>query len=67
MGQLEPKLADFGLATLEETAKNRSFVGSLAYSAPETLLGEGCSQRSDIWSMGVLLFGMLSGISIVTQ
>ena len=32
------------------------FVGTLAYAAPEILLGEQCSLKSDIYSFGVVLW-----------
>jgi len=33
--------------------------GSLAYLAPEVLLGKGKSQAADIWSLGVLLYELI--------
>src|SRR6266545_807569 len=36
-------------------------VGTLPYMAPETLAGEPADRRSDLWSLGVLLFEMASG------
>jgi serine/threonine-protein kinase len=57
-------LIDFGFATLEGAAKltqQGTVVGSLAYIAPERLRGELPDQRSDLYSMGVILFEMLSG------
>lgn len=61
-GQLEPKLADFGLARLSGPPEShRGFVGSVAYSAPEIFLGEACTEASDVWSLGVLLYVMLTG------
>jgi eukaryotic-like serine/threonine-protein kinase len=57
-------LIDFGFATLEGAAKltmQGTVVGSLTYIAPERLRGELPDQRSDLYSIGVILFEMLSG------
>jgi eukaryotic-like serine/threonine-protein kinase len=68
------KVVDFGLAKhLDETDldmtrssvtvdKPGSFVGTLAYAAPEILRGNSPDSRSDVWSLGVLLFEMLTGV-----
>jgi serine/threonine protein kinase len=66
------KVLDFGIAELttgmsekEQTtvvdASSGSAAGTLAYMAPERLLGEPASERSDLWALGVLLFKMASG------
>ena len=57
-------LIDFGFATLEGAAKltqQGMVVGSLTYIAPERLRGELPDGRSDLYSIGVILFEMLSG------
>jgi eukaryotic-like serine/threonine-protein kinase len=57
-------LIDFGFATLEGAAKltrQGMVVGSLRYIAPERLRGELPDRRSDLYSIGVILFEMLSG------
>jgi Tol biopolymer transport system component len=38
-----------------------AIAGTLSYIAPETLLGHGTDARSDIWSLGVVLFEMATG------
>ncbi|HRE46254.1 MAG TPA: serine/threonine-protein kinase, partial [Aggregatilineales bacterium] len=58
-------LADFGIAKLiadlqDEEATN-VLVGSPAYAAPEQVLGEPVSIQTDIYSLGIVLFEMLSG------
>lgn len=67
------KVVDFGLAKhLHEDDIGRtsssltvdkpgSFVGTLPYAAPEILHGQPPDSRSDVWSLGVLLFEMLAG------
>lgn len=56
------KLADFGLATYIDQGKNlHGTVGSPFYIAPEVLAG-GYNQAADIWSTGVILYILLSGM-----
>ena len=59
-----PKLADFGVARLSEgTRMTRSGVqvGTPYYMAPEAWEGKTLDAQADIWSLGVVLFEMLSG------
>ncbi|XP_065858156.1 calcium-dependent protein kinase 26 isoform X1 [Euphorbia lathyris] len=56
------KLADFGLATYISPGHNlRGTVGSPFYIAPEVLSGE-YNQAADVWSTGVILYILLSGM-----
>jgi serine/threonine protein kinase/tetratricopeptide (TPR) repeat protein len=67
------KVVDFGLAKrLQESDqgvtrssltldKPGEFVGTLPYAAPEILQGQSADSRSDVWSLGILLFEMLTG------
>lgn len=61
----EPYLTDFGLAKLVEQSadltKSGHIVGTPTYMSPEQLRGEPIDQRSDVYSMGVVLFHMLTG------
>jgi len=61
------KLADFGLAKLDDSAaaddactRTGVVVGTLAYMSPEQALGRKCDSRSDIFSLGLVLYEMLS-------
>ncbi|GFZ15274.1 phosphoenolpyruvate carboxylase-related kinase 1 [Actinidia rufa] len=56
------KLADFGLATYIKPGQNlHGTVGSPFYIAPEVLTG-GYNQAADVWSAGVILYILLSGM-----
>jgi serine/threonine protein kinase len=65
-GERVYKLVDFGLANLRDTDETRltgphEFLGTIAYASPEQLSGGAVDQRSDIYSMGVVIFEMLTG------
>ena len=59
------KIVDFGIARLADQAtrltKTDAVIGTFHYIAPERLKGEMSDGRSDIWSVGVMLYQMLSG------
>lgn len=57
------KVADFGIAALESAQEQRSdqTVGSVHYIAPEQARGETPDTRSDIYSLGVVMYEMLTG------
>ncbi|OWZ17482.1 Serine/threonine protein kinase [Phytophthora megakarya] len=60
------KLGDFGLATRAQCADGRQ-VGKKYYMAPEIVAGETYDPKAaDIWSLGIVLFIMLTGSPLVS-
>lgn len=60
------KVADFGIARIVEeddaaTGEPGEIVGSARYMSPEQLRGEDATPRSDVYSVGVLLYHCLTG------
>ena len=58
------KIVDFGLAKLGGRIRLTdpgSALGTPAYMSPEQIRGEPVDARSDIWSLGVVLFEMITG------
>lgn len=58
-----PKLMDFGLARSEASRVTRTgvIVGTVAYMSPEQALGQKLGPGTDLYSLGVVLFEMLTG------
>jgi len=63
--QGEVKLIDFGIAwapnRLQETTQNAWVKGTHCYVPPERLRGEQADARSDLWSLGVMLYEIVDG------
>jgi Tol biopolymer transport system component/predicted Ser/Thr protein kinase len=60
----QAKIMDFGLAHLGERTKitkTGSTVGTPGYMSPEQAQGHPVDRRSDIWSLGVVLYEMVTG------
>ena len=60
------KVVDFGLANIRESDETRltgphEFIGTVAYASPEQLTGSVVDHRSDIYSLGAVVFEMVTG------
>ncbi len=58
------KIMDFGLAKVRggaQLTEEHSIIGTAAYMSPEQARGERVDHRTDIWSMAVVLYEMITG------
>ncbi len=63
----QPRIVDFGLALLQEQQTARVTTGGMVigtphYMAPEQATGEAIDQRTDLFSLGLVLYEMLAGL-----
>jgi serine/threonine protein kinase/dienelactone hydrolase len=60
----QAKIMDFGLAKVKGgtlLTREGTTLGTVAYMSPEQARGEDVDHRSDIWSLGIVMYEMLSG------
>jgi serine/threonine protein kinase/Flp pilus assembly protein TadD len=63
-GGLRPKILDFGLATVqggEMLTKAGSTLGTITYMSPEQALGRATDHRSDLFSLGIVMYELIAG------
>jgi serine/threonine protein kinase len=60
----ELKITDFGIARIEPSTlkQGRSMIGTPSYMSPEQFRGDVADGRSDVFSCGILLYQLLTGV-----
>ncbi|GAB4229404.1 MAG: hypothetical protein OHK0028_03520 [Deltaproteobacteria bacterium] len=63
----KPKITDFGIARIEDTSEHLmtqagEVLGTPAYMSPEQVLSEPVDGRSDIFSLGIILYELCAGV-----
>ncbi|XP_054795174.1 G-type lectin S-receptor-like serine/threonine-protein kinase At1g11330 isoform X1 [Prosopis cineraria] len=69
-GELNPKISDFGMARIfqnnEDEGNTRRVVGTYGYMSPEYAMEGLFSEKSDVFSFGVLLLEIISGTKVTS-
>ena len=60
-GRGQPRIMDFGLAVLAAERQPHERAGTPAYMAPEQLSGEALTVRTDVFSLGIVLYEVFTG------
>ena len=55
------KFFDFGTVKEIKSGRTRTFIGTIAYMAPEIFAGNGYSFEVDLWSLGIMMYEFLCG------
>lgn len=60
-GHIKPKLTDFGMAArLKEDEMINKMAGTISFMAPEIVCEEPSDFKADVWSLGVMLYALIS-------